>query len=333
MPPAAGAANAPFAAPFAGPPSLGTPPAGMLRPCQNSAPPEPRPSPSPMPSMGRRTARRWSCCTASPTTPRSYDEVVPPLVAAGCRVHRALSARLRADPLPVRRNAALGPAGGARPRPAASFMDALAIPRAALAGYDWGGRAACVVAALWPERVRGLVSCTGYNIQDIAASVEPGAAGAGAPPLVPVLFPHRARPGRAGREPRATSCRLLWRLWSPNWAVRRRHLRAQRRGLRQPGFRGRGRSSPTATASATPPATRRLEAIEAALAAQPTIAVPTIVLHGAGDGVGAGPKSGRPCALFHRALQRRVIPLVGHNVPQEAPEAFARCILDLPPTQ
>ena len=56
------------------------------------------------------------------------------------------------------------------------FMDALGIGRAALAGYDWGGRAACVVAALWPERVRCLVSCTGYNIQDIAASAKPAPA-------------------------------------------------------------------------------------------------------------------------------------------------------------
>ena len=55
-------------------------------------------------------------------------------------------------------------------------MDALAIRRATLMGYDWGGRAACVVAALWPERVRGLVSCTGYNIQDIKGSVKPAAA-------------------------------------------------------------------------------------------------------------------------------------------------------------
>ena len=55
-------------------------------------------------------------------------------------------------------------------------MDALGIARAALVGYDWGGRAACIVAALWPERVRGLVSCGGYNIQDIAASVKPASA-------------------------------------------------------------------------------------------------------------------------------------------------------------
>ncbi len=56
------------------------------------------------------------------------------------------------------------------------LMDALAIERAVLAGYDWGGRAACIVAALWPERVRGLVSGNGYNIQDIAGSAKPAAA-------------------------------------------------------------------------------------------------------------------------------------------------------------
>src|SRR6202035_5612535 len=53
------------------------------------------------------------------------------------------------------------------------LLDALGIESATLAGYDWGGRAACIVAALWPRRVRGLVSCTGYNIQDIAGSVVP----------------------------------------------------------------------------------------------------------------------------------------------------------------
>jgi Predicted hydrolases or acyltransferases (alpha/beta hydrolase superfamily) len=56
------------------------------------------------------------------------------------------------------------------------FMDALAIERAVLAGYDWGGRAACIVAALWPERVLGLVSANGYNIQDIAGSTKPASA-------------------------------------------------------------------------------------------------------------------------------------------------------------
>src|SRR5262249_35781712 len=107
-----------------------------------------------------------------PYDPRDYDKVVPLLVAAGCRAivpylrgygpTRFLSDRTpRSGP-----QAALG-------NDLKEFMDALGIPRAALAGYDWGGRAACIVAALWPERVRALVSGNGYNIQDIAGSVTP----------------------------------------------------------------------------------------------------------------------------------------------------------------
>src|ERR1700724_2479960 len=107
-----------------------------------------------------------------PYDPRCYDEVVPPLVAAGCRVivpylrgfgtTRFLSA---ATPRSGQQ-AALG-------NDLRELMDALAIERAVLAGYDWGGRAACIVAALWPERARCLVSESGYNIQDIAASISP----------------------------------------------------------------------------------------------------------------------------------------------------------------
>ena len=131
---------------------------------------------------------------------RAFDEVAPPLAADGCRVlvpwlrgygpTRFLTA---IDP-------ALGRAGGAGSRSHAVHGQAR-HRRAALAGYDWGGRAACIVAALWPERVRCLVSCTGYNIQDIAAFGESRAGRAGASLLVPVLLPHRARAGRPDQEP------------------------------------------------------------------------------------------------------------------------------------
>ena len=98
-----------------------------------------------------------------------------------------------------------------------ALMDALGIERALLAGYDWGGRAACIVSALWPERVHGLVSVTGYNIQNIARSVQP------ADPETEhrywyQYYLHTAR-GRAGLEQnRRAFCLLLWRLWSPTWA-------------------------------------------------------------------------------------------------------------------
>src|SRR5262245_14356180 len=98
-----------------------------------------------------------------------------------------------------------------------ALMDALSIERTVLAGYDWGGRAACIVSALWPERVQGLVSSgSGYNIQDIA--------GAGRP-LAPeqefrfwyqyYFHSERVRAGLAAN--RRALCRLLWKLWSPSW--------------------------------------------------------------------------------------------------------------------
>src|ERR1700733_8135136 len=107
-----------------------------------------------------------------PYDPRCYDGVVPPLVAAGCRVLvpylRGCGATrfLFAEAPRSGQQAALG-------NDLLEMMDALAVERAIVAGYDWGGRAACIVAALWPERVRGLLTVNGYNIQDIARSKEP----------------------------------------------------------------------------------------------------------------------------------------------------------------
>ncbi len=107
-----------------------------------------------------------------PYDPRGYDEVVPPLVTAGCRVIvpylRGFGAtRFRAAETPRSgQQAALG-------NDLRELMDALSIARAVLAGYDWGGRAACIVAALWPERVQGLVTGNGYNIQNIPAANRP----------------------------------------------------------------------------------------------------------------------------------------------------------------
>src|SRR5580700_7883750 len=110
-----------------------------------------------------------------PYDPRCFDEVAPPLAADGCRV---LVPYLRGYG-PTRFLSAETPRSGEQAafgNDLLQFMDALAIKRATLMGYDWGGRGACVVAALWPERVRGLVSGTGYNIQNIAASGQPASA-------------------------------------------------------------------------------------------------------------------------------------------------------------
>ncbi len=109
-----------------------------------------------------------------PYDPRCYDEVLPALAAAGCRVIvpylRGFGATrfLSAETVRSGQQGALG-------NDVRELMDALAVESALLAGYDWGGRAACIVAALWPERVRGLVTVNGYNIQNIASAVNPQA--------------------------------------------------------------------------------------------------------------------------------------------------------------
>src|SRR5262249_51208735 len=145
-----------------------------------------------------------------------YDEVVPPLAAAGCRVvvpylrGFGLTRFLSADTPRSGQQAAL--ANDLR-----EFMEALGIQRAVLAGYDWGGRAACIVAALWPARVRGLVTGNGYNIQDIANAHVP--ASAEQEHRYWYQFYFQMERGRAGlQDNRREIIRLLWRLWSPNWS-------------------------------------------------------------------------------------------------------------------
>lgn len=262
-----------------------------------------------------------------PYAPRAYDAVVPLLAATGrrcivpCLRGYGATRFLSANTPRSGEQAALG-------QDLLHLLNALAIPRAVLAGYDWGGRAACVVAALWPERCAGLVSCTGYNIQDIAAAARP---------LDPEqehrlwyqYYFHTER-GRAGLEAdRRGIARLLWRLWSPEWSFGEATFEASAQAFDNPDFvsvviqsyRHRYGYAPGDPA---------LEGIEARLAAQPRIGVPTIAPHGAADGVGPLAASARHARYFSGFYERRVIPLAGHNLPQEAPDAFARAVLDLP---
>lgn len=163
------------------------------------------------------------------------------------------------------------------------FIDALGIERPIVAGYDSGGRAACVVAALWPARVRGLVSITGYNIQNIAANNHPGE------PAQEFRFWYQwyfhTERGRAGlMQNRRALARLLWQLWSPNWQFDDATFDATAPSFDNADFvdvtiqsyRHRYGNAPGDPA---------LESIERQLAAQPRIIVPTIVLHGDSDGV------------------------------------------------
>ena len=256
----------------------------------------------------------------------TFREVVPALAGQGCRVIvpylRGYGGTrfLQAGTMRSGEQAVLG-------TDLLGLMDALAVKRAVLAGYDWGGRAACVVAALWPERVAGLVSCTGYNIQDIANANRPKPAGLEHRLWYQYYF-HSER-GRAGlAQDRRGLCRLLWQLWSPSWQFDAATFEQSARAFDNPDFvdvvihsyRHRFGLVPSDPAA---------EPVERRLAAQPAITVPTIVLHGADDGVAPPSGSEGDARHFTSRYERRVIPLVGHNVPQEAPGAVVAAVRDL----
>jgi pimeloyl-ACP methyl ester carboxylesterase len=261
-----------------------------------------------------------------PDDPRTWDGTAPPLAADGCRV---LVPWLRGYG-PTRFLDAGTPRSGQQAALGAdlrAFMAALGIERATLAGYDWGGRAACIVAALRPERVRGLVSITGYNIQNIAGSGRPDDAAAEYRYWYQWYF--NTERGRAGLEQnRRDICQLLWRLWSPNWDFDEATFARTAASFDNPDFvdvvihsyRHRFR------AAAGDPA---LEPIEARLAAQPPITVPTIVLHGAADGVDPPVNSEADAPRFTGSYRREVVPVAGHFLPREAPEAVAGAIREL----
>jgi pimeloyl-ACP methyl ester carboxylesterase len=261
-----------------------------------------------------------------PYDPRCYDEMVPPLVAAGCRTIvpylRGYGATRFLEPGTPRsgQQAAMG-------NDTIELMDALGLSRAAMVGFDWGGRAACVAAALWPERVQSLVLANGYSIQDIAGSVAP------APPqqenrLWYQYYFHTER-GRAGLQAnRYELCKLLWHLWSPNWKFDEATYAKSAASFDNPDFvaivihsyRHRFGYAPGDPA---------LEPIEKRLAARPPIAAPTIVLHGEGDSVGPPTASDPQARFFTGPYQRRLIPVIGHDVPQEAPKETAAAVLEL----
>ena len=261
-----------------------------------------------------------------PYDPRTYDRMIPLLVARGCR---AIVPYLRGYG-PTRFLAAETPRSSqqaALGNDLKELIDALGGPRVLLAGYDWGGRAACVVAALWPDKVRGLVSANGYNIQDIAGSAKP------VPPeqehrLWYQYYFHTER-GRAGLQAnRREFCKLLWRLWSPNWRFDDATYDRTAASFDNPDFVDvvihsyRHRFGYVAGDPS-------LEPIEQRLAARPRITVPTIVLHGDGSGLSSPASSVKHAPLFTGPYQHRVIPVAGHNLPQETPDAVADAVLEL----
>jgi len=261
-----------------------------------------------------------------PYDPRCYDAVIEPLCAAGARVIvpylRGFGPTRFLDQRTPRsgQQAALG-------NDLRELMDALSIDRAMLAGYDWGGRAACIVAALWPERVRGLVTVNSYNIQNIPGAGKPAAAAQELRLWYQWYF--QMERGRAGIEAnRREFCRLLWRLWSPHWSFDDATFARSAASFDNPDFvavtiqsyrhrYGNAAGDPT------------LEEIEQRLAPQPKITVPTIALQGEADGVHPPESSAHHAAFFTGPYERRVLPRIGHNPPQEDPQTFSAAVLQV----
>lgn len=261
-----------------------------------------------------------------PYGPESFETVAPALAARGCRV---VTPFLRGHGPTLYRDAATPRSGqqAAIGADVVALMDAMGIGQAVLAGYDWGGRGACIAAALWPERVAGLVTIGGYAIQDIARTASrPGPAAQEARWWYQYYF-HTPR-GAAGLEAnRREIARLLWGMWSPGWRFDDATFERTAACFDNPDWVAtvlhsyRHRFGYVAGDPA-------YEGLEQRLAARPPIPVPTVVLHGADDGV-APPHESERLDRFTGPVRRAVIPGVGHNMPQERPAPVVDAVMEL----
>jgi pimeloyl-ACP methyl ester carboxylesterase len=208
-----------------------------------------------------------------------------------------------------------------------ALMDALGIKRAVFAGYDWGGRAACVGAALWPERCIGLVSVNSYLIQDIAKAMVPArrsarcrsgtsiissssAAAPGSPPTGARSPRYCGSNGRrTGSFDDACFERTAVAHDNPDYVDVVIHSYRHRFGL----------------AEGDP----QYADLQRRLAALPAITVPSITLDGDGDGVAPATDGSASAPKFTGRRVHRVVPRAGHNLPQEEPEAFAAAVMEL----
>jgi pimeloyl-ACP methyl ester carboxylesterase len=258
----------------------------------------------------------------------SYIDVAPMLAAKGCRVivphlrgHGSTRFLDRATPR-AGQQAAIG-------QDVIDLMDALHIQRAVLAGYDWGGRAACVAAALWPERVTGLVSVNSYLIQDVAHAANPIAVKVESGLWYQFYF--QTERGRAGLQAnRKDIARILWEHNSPTWRFDDATFARSAAAFDNPdyvdvvihSYRHR-----LGFAAGYAPYAR----LEQQLAALPAISVPTVTMDGEADGVVPATDGKSTAAKFSGPRRHRTVPNVGHNLPQEAPKAFADAVLELIP--
>jgi pimeloyl-ACP methyl ester carboxylesterase len=205
-----------------------------------------------------------------------------------------------------------------------ALMDALKIKSALIGGYDWGARTAAIVAALWPKRCKALVSVSGYLITNLQANTHP------LPPAAELgwwyqyyFATERGRQGYA--ENRRDFARLIWKLSSPKWdfdgATFERsasafdnadHVEIVIHNYRWRLSLAKGEA--------------KYDALEAKLNGSPKISVPTITIASDFDGASASGEGYRK--QFTGPYGHRILPGIGHNVPQEAPQAFTQAVID-----
>jgi pimeloyl-ACP methyl ester carboxylesterase len=254
----------------------------------------------------------------------AFDVVAPILSGAGFRV---IMPYLRGyGPTTFRSDATLrNGQPAALAQDLVDLMDALRIDRAILGGFDWGARTADIVAALWPERVRGLVAVSGYLI---------GSQEAGKQPLAPEAelqwwyqFYLATERGRLGYEKnRRDFARLIWHLASPQWHFDDATFNRSAAAFDNPDHVAivvhnyRWRLGLAAGEALYDP-------IELRLAAAPTIGVPTITLEGDANGAPHPPPSAYAGKFTGQYEHRDIGGGIGHNLPQEAPRAFADAII------
>jgi pimeloyl-ACP methyl ester carboxylesterase len=257
---------------------------------------------------------------------QSFAEVAPALAATGYRVVVPFlrgygSTRFRSS------DAVRNGQPSALAKDVTDLMDALKIQKGILAGFDWGGRSADIVAALWPERCKGLVSVSGYLI---------GSQQAGKVPLSPPAeyqwwyqFYFATERGRAGYDKyRREFAKLIWQLASPKWKFDDATFERSAVALDNPdhvaivihNYRWR-----LNLAEGEP----KYEDLEKRLAAFPAISVPTITMEGDANGAPHPEPSAYASKFTGKYEHRNITGGIGHNLPQEAPQAFVKAVIDV----
>jgi len=208
-----------------------------------------------------------------------------------------------------------------------ALMDALKIEKAIIGGFDWGARSANVVAALWPERCKALVSVSGYLIGNQAGNKAP------LPPKAELAwwyqFYFATERGRQGYEAnRHDFAKLIWQLASPKWNFDDATFERSASALQNPdhvaividNYRWR-----LSLSNGEP----QYDALEARLAAAPVITVPTISLEGDANGASHPEPEAYAKKFVGKYAHRTIAGGIGHNLPQEAPKAFADAVIEV----